>query len=431
MPGTLMGRAHAFERGEKLYITTPLTISRPTDQQIEEFAFASAVKSKAPNDNIGWLHGHYVEAGRANLNGAMWLSDELAIKALTPMLMPVTVMHDPSTAVGVIADTKFDDSQTTPRIDTTLAIWKHRFPAEWEEAAINIDQGTMAQSMECFAPHYSCADCGQTWVKLPHGNERASWCSHLNSEGGRRILGDVCFTGTGLIYGTRGGVGAYTDAQLDYFREEVAEYHDRAHHDSSSSPRPRSDNVTLVQIEDTELATLRSERNEAREKVDRLTAEARTLQTAVETAEAAKVRAETEKADAEKKFSDAEEKAQKAVLKDQRISALGAGFLAALGDTSKARLNELAMTCTPEQWNVELSEREEIAKVKRDAAAAGTPAATDPPAVGTGFKDEEVASFLSKAAPTAPATAGPVSGDSAVKALARSFDKRRPAPANA
>jgi hypothetical protein len=34
----------------------------------------------------------------------MWTAGELAIKGLTPMLMPVTVMHDPRTAVGAIAD---------------------------------------------------------------------------------------------------------------------------------------------------------------------------------------------------------------------------------------------------------------------------------------------------------------------------------------
>src|SRR6059058_1744239 len=87
---SLLARPHAFEKEDKVYLTTPLVVTTPTDQQVEEFAFASAVKTRAPNENLGWLQGRYVEAGRPNLNNAMWLNDELAVKSLTPMLMPVT-----------------------------------------------------------------------------------------------------------------------------------------------------------------------------------------------------------------------------------------------------------------------------------------------------------------------------------------------------
>src|SRR5437764_4802584 len=215
---SLLGRPHVFEKDDKVYLTTPLVVATPTEEQVEEFAFASAVKTKAPNENIGWLQGRYVEADRANLNGAMWLSDELALKSLTPMLMPVTVMHDPRTGVGVIADCKLISEQGSSRIDTILGVWKHRFPEVWEEASANIDNGQLSQSMEAFTPWYSCTECDQTFVKLPQGAERASWCDHLRGGTAWRRLGDVCFTGSGLIFGSRGGVGAYTDAYLDHFQ---------------------------------------------------------------------------------------------------------------------------------------------------------------------------------------------------------------------
>lgn len=429
MPATLMGRPHVFERGDKLYLTTPLLLASPSTEQIEEFAFASAVKSKAPNDNIGWLQGRYVEAARPNLNGAMWLTDELAVKSLTPMLMPVTVMHDPRTAVGCIADCQFVEENSSARIDDILAIWRHRFASVWEEATANIEQGQMMQSMECFSPWYTCAECEQSYVKLPQGAEKASWCSHLQGEHGRRILRDVCFTGTGLIFGSRGGVGAYTEAYLDHFQDEVAEYHERARTDSAYRPTHRSPSqMSKIEIEESDLAALRAERKEALEKVDALKDENRTLLTKVETAEVAQKRAEDEKAAAERKVTEAEEKAQRASRRDTRMSALGAGFLAALGETSKARLSELAGTCSDEQWNVELAEREEIAKVRRDAAKAGTPELNGTgtgtaSTAGTGFASEEVANFLGKT--TQVATSTPVDGSSAVRSLARSFNKRR------
>jgi hypothetical protein len=438
---TLLGRPHVFERGDKVYLTTPLTVANPTDGQIEEFAFASAVKNKAPNENIGWFQGRYVEAGRANLNNAMWLSDELALKALTPMLMPVTVMHDPRTAVGTIADCKLiNETAGAARIDTILAIWRHRFPDIWEEAAANIERGQMMQSMECYAPWYTCSECSQQYLKLPNGSEQASWCDHLRANSGRRILGDVCFTGTGLIFGSRGGVGAYTEAYLDHFQNEIAEYHDRAHVDSSYRPTQRSTSaMTLVQIEDTELAELRRERNEAKAQVETLQTEKRDLTTKAEQAEAAQKAAETERDTAKQETAQLKTEKDKTELASKRLTALGPGFLAKLGETSKARLTELASTCDDAQWDSELAEREEWAKVKRDAPAEG--GATPPPGGGgdnngngsesTGFKDEEVASFMRSGVATPAGGAPAQDGSTSVRQLARSFGSKRQAAAGA
>jgi hypothetical protein len=416
-----MGRPHAFEKGEKLYLTTPLVLTRPTQGQVEEFAFASAVKTKAPNENIGWLQGRYAEAERANLNGAMWLNDELALKSMTPMLMPVTVMHDPRTAVGTIADCKFLAENGSARIETILGIWRHRFPDIWEEAEADIQRGQMMQSMETFAPWYSCSECDQAFVKLPHGAERASWCDHLrgdSSSKGWRILRDTCFTGTGLIFGSRGGVGAYTEAQLDHFHDEIAEFHERAHVDSSYRPRSESQ-MGMISIEESELATLRRERDEAKRRNDELAESSRGLTVKVETAEAAQKRAETER-DAEKgERTKLEEQAQRTQRAKGRMDNLGAGFLGKLGDTSRAVLSELAAAATDEQWDLALREREELAGVKRDA-----PPANKPPESGSSesFSNDEVASFLGRVAPANGGGAPPAQdGATSVRQLARAF----------
>src|SRR3954471_21205075 len=134
MPAT---KPTVFEKGDNLYIVAPLVPHEPTPKEIEEYAFGSSVieqlRGQAPNDYLAWFGGHYVEADRPNLNGAMWLSDDLAVASLTPNLMPVTVMHDPRTAVGLIAHASLqlpDDEKKTTRakIETALALWKHRFP---------------------------------------------------------------------------------------------------------------------------------------------------------------------------------------------------------------------------------------------------------------------------------------------------------------
>jgi hypothetical protein len=167
-----------FERGDHIYIAAPVQLWTPNDEQIEELAFAKQVKAQSPNENIVWFKGSYVEADNPNGNGAMWQAGELGVKSVTPRLMPVTVMHDPRTAVGVIADTTLltpeKDKVPRARIDTILALWGHRFPEAVAEAVANARQGTLMQSMECFSPWYECSECGATFTKLPGGAEQAS-----------------------------------------------------------------------------------------------------------------------------------------------------------------------------------------------------------------------------------------------------------------
>lgn len=446
MTGSLLGRPHVFERGDKVYLTTPLTLVTPTEAQIEEFAFASAVKVKAPNEHLGWLQGRYVEAGRANLNNAMWLSDELALKSLTPMLMPVTVMHDPRTAVGTIADCKLvgadSEAASTSRIDTILALWRHRFPDIWEEAEHNINDGTMMQSMECLSPWYTCSECGQQYIKLHEGKEQASWCDHLRSNSSRRILGDVCFTGTGLIFGTRGGQGAYTEAHLDHFQDEVAEFHTKAHIDGNYTGRD-AHNMALVQIDESELANLRRERDEARTGREDEATKVRDLTPKLEKAEADVTSLTTRAETAEKERDELKGQTERASLRDKRLGELGQGFTAKLGEFTRARLGELAATLSDDDWEIALKEREELAGVKRDdkgeagstttAGGEGGSGGGTETASGSGaFSDEEVAKFNSRGvAATTPAPS--TNGVPASRQLARALSKpRKPAePAGA
>ncbi len=381
-----------FERGDHVYLTTPVQLVRPSADQIEEFAFSTQVKSSAPNENILWLKGQYVEADHANRNGAMWRSGELGIKSMTPMLMPVTVMHDPRTAVGTIADVKMltPDADKVPRarIDTVLALWAHRFPEVMDEVEENAKAGTLMQSMECYSPWYECSICGSVFHKLPLGAERARWCDHLrasNPSGGAvddlggspnessaasRILGDVCFTGTGLIFGTQGAKGAYDEAYLEEFQDELAEYHHQVHESTSSrtsTPTSRGHRMSLVQIEQSELDMLRKERDDARTETAAARDEKTTAERAAEAAETAKVAAEGERDQAKTDLTAKNEELARAQLKDKRWGDLGEGFVAKLGDFTKGRLQEQAGTLKDEEWDARLQELEEVAAVKRDA----------------------------------------------------------------
>ena len=153
--------------------------------------------------------------------------------------------------------------------------------------------------------------------------------------------------------------------------------------------------------------------------MDQLSDNSRTLTTKVETAEAAQKRAEQER-DTEKAARTAlEEKAARTSQAASRMTALGTGFLAKLGDTSKAVLSELAASASDESWDLALREREELAGVKRDDAAASAKPAD--PAGSQSFSSEEVASFLGRVTPPASGAAPAQDGTTSVRQLARSF----------
>lgn len=369
-----------FERGDKTYFVTPVTPFTPGDDEIAEFAFANELKKSAPNPSLLWLRGQYVEADSPNRNGQQWTAGELAVKGLTPMYCPVTVMHDPRTAVGLIADvallTPDKDNVPRARLDSTMALWQHRFPEVAEEAQENYKAGTLMQSMECLAPHYSCSECGQTFQKLPEGAEREHWCAHLKGEESAtaaRILGNVCFTGTGLIFGTRGAQGAYRDAHLEIDQAEVAEFHSEAHAQISTKSPPRRNRkvktVETVEISQSEYDDLRSAKTaaeESAEKVTEITQERDDAQASLEKAEVAQKEAEEKLKEATDKLEAAEEESRKAELASERLGSLGGGFKAKLGEKTSERLTAQAASMSDEDWTARLEELAELVGVKPD-----------------------------------------------------------------
>jgi hypothetical protein len=408
-----------FERGDKVYVVSSVSPFDPADSEIEEMAFAKELRAAAPSPALKWLRGQYVEADNPNRNGQTWAAEELAIKSLTPMFMPVTVMHDKASAVGVIADTRLlvpdRDGVPRSRIDNTLAIWAHRFEDVAAEIDANYAAGTLMQSMECVSPFYNCRECGQLFHKLPGGAERANWCSHLEEGAGlgARILGNVVFTGTGLIFGTRGKEGANPNGHLDVFQDEVAEFHDKCHRDAGCSTRKRKTTpeprrktaMGDMEIRAEEYAELKGrptkdELAAAEKKATEAEEAAATARKAAEDAEVAQKKAETERDEKAEALKKLEEEQSETKLRDERFEGLGDGFLAKLGDTTKSNLREDAAKMDEDAWGKRLTELEELSGVKRDVKLdpkkgggkpdpAKKPAEGDPPA--DEFSVEEIA----------------------------------------
>lgn len=366
-----------IEDDQRIYLVAPVSPIEPSAQEIEEYAYGpsivDAAARQAPNPFIKWYGGHYVEADNANGNGAMWTAKEIALKSATPMYMPVTVMHDPTTAVGLIADvalrTPEKDQVARPKLETALALWAHRFPQVIEEAQVNYEAGTLMQSMECLAPAYDCGVCGLGYLKLPGGAERANWCSHLKGEEGAqavRILRATTFTGTGLIFGTRGASGADPLAHLDDFKQEVAEFHQRGTSQVDKRPSPRSKRT----METLEISKAEYDALQARPTADQIETAQDERDRAVRAqeesdAENVRLKARIETQDGE--IADFKEQANQGALRTERMGKLGDKFVAALGERTRTRLTDQAAKMEDADWADRIAELAELVKIPVDA----------------------------------------------------------------
>jgi hypothetical protein len=130
--------------------------------------------------------------------------------------------------------------------------------------------------------------------------------------------------------------------------------------------------MTLVQIEDSELATLRRERDEAKSEATAEKARVADLTPKLESAEAAKATAEETAAAEKKRADDLEQSVAGAELATKRYDALGAAFKAKIDaiPSVKEALSAQAKTLDNDAWEARLAEIEALAGVKRDQGAA-------------------------------------------------------------
>ena len=355
---------HILDRNSKLYLTTKVSVVEPTDEEVAGYSFAESVKSSSPNDSILWLKGEYVQGDAPNKNGQMWTSEELSIKSLTPKLMPVTVMHDFNTAVGVIADTKLFDGENAShgaRIETVLAIWAHRFPEAASEIAHNHEAGTLMQSMECDARQFECSECAQVFSKPVSADDL---CSHIrNGEAARRLL-NVNFTGTGLIFGSRGAQGANPNAFLEEVSAEVASWSDKR----MSDPKKKRSKKMTIEIEQSKYDELtarptQEQLEEVRKELSALADEKTKLEDAAEKLEIENKKVSDELAEANAKISEAAEAVAQDELAKERLAEVSKDLTNALTEKIKSRLAEQARVLSDEDWSDRIEELSELVDV--------------------------------------------------------------------
>lgn len=152
----------------------------------------------------------------------------------------------------------------------------------------------------------------------------------------------------------------------------------------------------LVQIEESELAAVRTERDTAKSDLNEKATALTEAERKIETLEAEKATAEEATKAEKKRADDLEAEKAKSGLKADRLSKLGSAFKAKIESlpSVKAKIEEQAGTMSEEDWTARLTEIEELAGVKPDAKLDGDTSTQENANNGDApvFKPEEVAS---------------------------------------
>lgn len=225
----VLGKGEGFvtEIGGRMLLTAPAQTFTMADELPPELALRWEQASTG-NPFMTWLQGRFVEAEKANRNGAFWSTEDLQFGEMSVRHGPLNWLHEESTVVGVIADNALvhpkpqqvassTTSNTTttanglfgpqprPYIAAVSAVWRWVHP----ERAFAIEKaagdGDLYYSMECISREMSCVTdgdrvgCGQSFDYLQAMTNPEKCCEHIANRSSARRMVDPAFLGGAAI----------------------------------------------------------------------------------------------------------------------------------------------------------------------------------------------------------------------------------------
>jgi hypothetical protein len=199
-------------------------------------------RAASANPYYQWIGGRFVEAERANRNGAFWSTADLQFGEMSVKNGPLNWLHEGRKVIGTIADhalvasvpaapvQQFASSTTNPLITmatgastttnsifthpTTAAerpfisaistVWKWLYPEEAKVIEKSSDEKTLYYSMECVAREMQCmagesGGCGESFDYMTAMTAPDKVCEHIAQRSSHRRMVDPYFLGGAVI----------------------------------------------------------------------------------------------------------------------------------------------------------------------------------------------------------------------------------------
>jgi hypothetical protein len=226
------GAGFVTEVSGKLILTAParsLSVASDLPQQMQD----QWEKASTGNPYMQWIQGRFVEAEKANHNGAFWSTADLQFGEMSVKHGPLNWLHEGRKVVGTIADNAliqpapplqaasssgFITSDTTnaitisglhpqprPYIAAVSAVWQWLYPDEAKVIAQASDRKDLYYSMECVAQGMQCVasdeskGCGETYDYFTAMGDPSSTCKHIAERTASRRMVSPSFLGGAVI----------------------------------------------------------------------------------------------------------------------------------------------------------------------------------------------------------------------------------------
>ncbi len=155
--------------------------------------------------HMKWVAGRYVEAEKANKNGALWSAGDLEFGALGVRGGPLNWLHDAQKVIGTLAEAELVSPSTEaaaeqrPYIATLAALWPWVRPGEVAHFVEQAAAGRAYQSMECIAELVECGSCGSQFPFAQTVQKPSTICPHIRERSATRRFINPSFMGAGTI----------------------------------------------------------------------------------------------------------------------------------------------------------------------------------------------------------------------------------------
>lgn len=203
-------------------------------------------KASTGNPYMMWLQGRFVEAEKANRNGAFWSTEDLQFGEMSVKHGPLNWLHEEQTVIGTIADnalihpqaqsqaaSMISMPQPRPYMAAVSAVWKWVNPEKVAEIERAADMGKLYYSMECVAREMSCSSdethegCGKSFDYVTAMTQPNKVCEHIAARSSARRMVDPSFLGGAVIVPpVQPGWGS---ANVEVMRQQAAALAEQTH----------------------------------------------------------------------------------------------------------------------------------------------------------------------------------------------------------
>lgn len=153
------------------------------------------------------LSGRFVEAEKANRNGAMWSTGDLEFGVKTVAGGPLNWLHEERKIVGAITGARMVTREAAAdgvgaHIVADATMWRWLYPEETRVVERASDERKLWYSMECISPEVECAGQGGCGAKVPYLDalrRTEAACAHMRERSAMRRFVNPIFQGGAII----------------------------------------------------------------------------------------------------------------------------------------------------------------------------------------------------------------------------------------